>query len=90
MRRCSAPSIPIATSLNNLAYLIRDMGDAEAAEPLFRRAISVREKVLGPHHPDVATRWNAPRSDAFHLDHAKSGIRVFVYVQDQAMRPAGE
>jgi hypothetical protein len=30
------------------------------------------------------------RSDALDLDHAKSGVRVFAYVQDQAMRPAGE
>ena len=31
-----------------------------------------------------------PHSDAFHLDEAKSGVRVFNYVQDQATRPARE
>jgi hypothetical protein len=30
------------------------------------------------------------QSDSFHLDHAKSGVRVYVYDQDQAMRPPEE
>ena len=46
-----------ATSLNNLAYLLRDQGVPAAARPLLERALAIRERVLGPDHPDtVATR----------------------------------
>ena len=34
------------------------MGDYEKALPLYQRALEIREKVLGPHHPDVATILN--------------------------------
>jgi tetratricopeptide (TPR) repeat protein len=47
-----------ATSLDNLALLLRDRGDLAAAQPLFERALSIREKVLGPEHPDTATSLN--------------------------------
>ena len=44
-----------ATSLHNLALLLRDQGDLAGARPLFERALAIREKVLGPEHPDTAT-----------------------------------
>ena len=28
------------------------------AEPLYERALAIREKALGPDHPDVATSLN--------------------------------
>jgi len=28
------------------------------AEPLFRKALEIRERVLGPDHPDTATSYN--------------------------------
>ena len=31
------------------------MGDYAKAEPLFERALKIREKALGPEHPDTAT-----------------------------------
>ena len=34
------------------------MGDYEKALPLYQRALDIREKVLGPQHPDVATTLN--------------------------------
>ena len=43
-----------ATSLNNLAVLLRDQGDLAGARPLFERALAIFEKVLGPEHPDTA------------------------------------
>lgn len=46
----------LATWLNNLATLVRDMGDPAAAEPLQRRAVSIGERVLGPTHPDLAAQ----------------------------------
>jgi CHAT domain-containing protein/Tfp pilus assembly protein PilF len=41
-------------TLNNLAELYREQGRYEGAELLFRRSLEIREKVLGPDHPEVA------------------------------------
>ena len=35
-----------------------DAGDYAGAEPLFRRALAINEKALGPDHPAVATDLN--------------------------------
>ena len=52
----SAPDHPdVATSLNNLAVLYKKQGRYAAAEPLYKRALSIYEKALGPNHPSVAT-----------------------------------
>ena len=48
----------MATSLNNLAELYRDQGQYAQAEPLYKRSLAIREKALGPDHPDVATSLN--------------------------------
>ena len=34
------------------------MGDYAKAEPLYQRALAIREKALGPEHPDTATSLN--------------------------------
>ena len=53
------PIIPtVATSLNNLAVLYRDQGKYAEAEPLYQRALAIREKALGSDHPDVAASLN--------------------------------
>ena len=41
-------------SAHNLAWLYQDMGRHAEAEPLYRRALAIREQALGPEHPDVA------------------------------------
>jgi tetratricopeptide (TPR) repeat protein len=43
-----------ATSLNNLANLLRDQGDFATALKLHERAVAIWEKVLGPEHPETA------------------------------------
>jgi Tfp pilus assembly protein PilF len=48
----------LATSLNELALLYRHQGRYEEAEPLYKRALAIREKALGPDHPRVATVLN--------------------------------
>jgi tetratricopeptide (TPR) repeat protein len=48
----------VATALNNLGLLYYAQGRYQEAEPLYRRALALREKVLGPDHPDVATSLN--------------------------------
>jgi len=44
----------MATSRNNLAALYRAQGKYAEAEPLYQRSLAIREKALGPDHPDVA------------------------------------
>ena len=41
-------------SLNNLAALYQLLGRYEAAEPLYERALAIKEKALGREHPLVA------------------------------------
>ena len=54
-----APQDPVlAMSLNNLAEAYRAQGKYAQAEPLYRRALSIDEKVLGLGHPDTATDLN--------------------------------
>ena len=48
----------VATSLNNLALLLKAQGDYTAARPLYERALKIRENSLGPDHPEVATSLN--------------------------------
>ena len=56
MKRSWGRSIPTwPLSLNNLAGLYRDQGKYAQAEPLYQRALAIREKALGPEHPDTAT-----------------------------------
>lgn len=43
-----------ATAINNMAEMYRKTGAYAKAEPLYKRAIAIREKVLGPKHPDTA------------------------------------
>ncbi len=40
------------------ACLHRCAGKYDEAEPLYRRALAIREKALGPQHPDTATSIN--------------------------------
>jgi len=43
---------------NNLALSLTHAGDYAAAEPLYRRALAIDEKALGPDHLDVAIDLN--------------------------------
>ena len=55
----SARTIPnVATALNNLAELLRATNRPGEAEPLYRRALAIDERSLGPDHPDVARDLN--------------------------------
>jgi tetratricopeptide (TPR) repeat protein len=47
-----------ATTLNNLAALHRARGNYAQAEPLYQRALTICEQVLGPQHPDTAQSLN--------------------------------
>ena len=47
-----------AASLNNLGTLLQDMGDLAGARPYYERALTIKEKALGPDHPDTALSLN--------------------------------
>ncbi len=44
-----------ATGLNNLALVIRDQGRNEEAEEIFRQALEICNRLLGPEHPTAKT-----------------------------------
>jgi tetratricopeptide (TPR) repeat protein len=44
----------VATTMNNLALMLRFQGKYAEAEPLHRRSLQINEKVLGSNHPDLA------------------------------------
>jgi tetratricopeptide (TPR) repeat protein len=44
----------VATSLNNLALVYQAQGRYADAEPLYERALAIKEEALGPDHPEVA------------------------------------
>ena len=46
----------MARDLNNLASLLQDMNCPGEAEPLYRRALEIWEKNLGPDHPNDGDR----------------------------------
>ena len=45
----------MAESLNNLATLYHAQGQYTQAEPLYKNALAIEEKALGPDHPAVVT-----------------------------------
>ncbi len=48
----------LGTALHELALLHKDLGQYAAAEPLYLRAVAVKEQSLGKEHPDVAEVLN--------------------------------
>ena len=49
------PSSCAPPSLNNVAELYRAQGRYPEANLLYKRALAIREKALGPEYPAVAT-----------------------------------
>jgi tetratricopeptide (TPR) repeat protein len=46
----------VAADLNNLALILRDLGQLAQARPLAERALAITEAAYGPDHPAVAIR----------------------------------
>jgi hypothetical protein len=65
-----------ATSLYNLAGLLRDQGDLAAARPLMERALEIREHVFGPgHQRTIATRRSLDELIAFLGDQPSAALQ---------------
>jgi tetratricopeptide (TPR) repeat protein len=54
IREKDADSPDLATALSNLGRLYRDQKRFADAEPLYKRALAIREKVYGADDPSVA------------------------------------
>ena len=50
--------IDLANNLDKQGNLYSDQGRYAEAETLSKRSLAIREKILGPEHPDVATNLN--------------------------------
>ena len=50
--------LEIVPSLENAAELYRAQGLYAEAEPLYKRALAIRDRMLGPNHPEVAKSLN--------------------------------
>jgi hypothetical protein len=51
---CHPLRSPVARDLDNIASLLDNRGDYQAAEPLLRRALAIHEKAFGLANPTVA------------------------------------
>ncbi|MBI3472617.1 MAG: tetratricopeptide repeat protein, partial [Candidatus Solibacter usitatus] len=49
----------MARVLNNLGGLYEKQGDYAKAESAYQRALTMRERILGPDHPDLAVSLNS-------------------------------
>lgn len=45
--------LEVAQSLNNIAVLLKTVGNYDEAEALYKRSITIKEKALGQNHPQV-------------------------------------
>jgi len=54
----SEPSVSMASLLNNMGNYYHGRASYAEAEPLYRRALLIKEEQLGREHPDVATSLN--------------------------------
>jgi len=59
VRKTLGPDHPdLASSLNNLAILMKAQGDFDAAKQLYEQSLAIRRKALGSDHLDVADSLN--------------------------------
>ena len=42
----------------NITFFLSNQGKYDDAEPLYKRALTIREETLNPRHPDVALSLN--------------------------------
>jgi tetratricopeptide (TPR) repeat protein len=75
---------------NNIAAIHDVAAEYEQALQLYERALAVREKILGPQHPSVATSLNNLASlhkDMAAFDQAKSLFHEAVAIKEKALGP---
>ena len=76
--------------LHHKAMVIRAQGDFGAALADNERALAIREEVLGPSHPEVATSLNAVANvqrDRGNYDEASSALQRALEIREEALGP---
>ncbi|HEX7979154.1 MAG TPA: serine/threonine-protein kinase [Gemmatimonadaceae bacterium] len=82
-----ATSLPVAETELELAGVTHAHGDLTAAEGHYRRALAIRESLLGPEHPLVARVVHgigALRADQGRLDEAETEYRRALRIDERA------
>ena len=76
--------------LHETAFYLRDRGRYTEAEPLYQRAIRIREQLLGPQHPDMAypltNLANLYREQGRYAE-AESLYQRALHIREQALGP---
>ena len=88
--KSAEPSLRLGTALNNLGLIYFESARFSEAEPLFRRAISILEKVKGKDHPltagSLCNLAKLYRKQGRYLESKKLLERV-VLIRSQALGP---
>jgi hypothetical protein len=71
----------VALTLQNLGLLYVSQGQPDKAEPFYRRTLSIREKVMGPRHPELARYLEelAGVLRKLHRDEEAAGLETRAY-----------
>ena len=57
-QECGVALAQVSLLLNQTGIYLKSRAQYAKAEPLYRRALEIKEKISGPDHPDVATGLN--------------------------------
>jgi len=83
-------SLELAAALNELGTIRLWQGELEQSEELARRAVAMREKLLGADHPDVATSLNAlgnALQNSGQLEEAETAHRRALSIRERTLGP---
>jgi tetratricopeptide (TPR) repeat protein len=58
VERCNMTLLDAASLLHRVGWYLDDRARYREAEPLYQRALAIREQQLGPQHPDTANSLN--------------------------------
>lgn len=78
----------VATSLNNLAFVLSRQGQYVAAEALYRETLAVNQKLLGKEHPAIAKSLNNLANVFFkqgRLAAAEAGFREALTIRQKLL-----
>jgi tetratricopeptide (TPR) repeat protein len=82
--------VQVAATLNNLAEILDQQRKFEESEPMYLRALALREKAMGPDHPavaGVAASLGAHYSARGELDKAEAWLRRALAGYEKSLGP---
>jgi Tfp pilus assembly protein PilF len=66
-----------------------DLGESDQAEPMFRRAVELNQRVLGPEHPETIDTLNAMGFFLMETERLDEAQQVFSQVLETNRRVRG-